>query len=316
MKILTIVKKTGYNFIRHYWGAFPLGSMVVHDAKQALELMPKFDVILFEWGNDLTAQIVNSEKFRHLQVKHKFKTAVRVHDHEVTKKFNGARRIDLINWGRVDRIWFINPAIQGLFIQLQGHRNKTFFLPNAVDPKFFTEHQSENKKAGLLSIYFRPRKRIDRVIEIAKHLPDWTFHVRSHIPLGHERFYDQYFKCLQLNAEGLGNVFFEHRDATLMIHAGYDYKDLCDWYQDKAVILSTSDHEGFHYAIPEAMLSGCMPVVWNWNTSEVFWGKYVVNSAEIAANHIRRYKPSGQYREYVFNRFHPDMLFTKLLNLL
>ena len=315
MRILTVVKKTGYNFIRHYWSAFPPGSDVVHRADEALKLIPQFDIVLFEWANDLTAQIINSEKFRELQSNHEFKTVVRVHDHEVTKVYADARRIDFIQWGRVDRIWFINPAVQELFIQLKGNRNKTFFLPNAVDSIYFTEKQTTEKKAGILSIYYRPRKSLWRVVEMAKALPDWSFYIRAHIPQPYEQFHEEYFKIKQL-AEGVPNVIFEHRDVNNMIRGGYDYKDLPDWYADKAVILSTSIHEGFHYAVGEGMLSGCKPIVFNWPTAGEFWGKYVVNSIEHATNEIRNYRPSSSYRHYVWKRFDPVLLTKKLMQLI
>lgn len=315
MRILTVVKKTGYNFIRHYWTAFPPGSDVVHRADKALQMIPKFDVVLFEWANDLTAKIINSEKFIDLQVKHEFKTVVRVHDHEVTKKYNENRRIDFIQWSRVDRIWFINTAVQELFIQLKGERNKTFFLPNAVDSKYFKENQATERKAGLLSIHYRPRKSIGRVVEMAKALPDWSFYIRAHIPRLYEQFHEEYLKVKQL-AEGVPNVIFEHRDVHNMIRGGYDYGDLPDWYADKAVILSTSIHEGFHYAVAEGMLSGCKPIVFNWPTADQFWGNYVVNSIEHATNEIRNYRPSGSYRGYVEKRFDPVLLTEKLITLI
>lgn len=315
MKILTIVKKTGDNFIRHYTPYFPAGSKVVHKPSDAFEAIPHFDIVIFEWANDLTAQIINSEKFGALRSSHNFKTVVRVHDHEVTKVFDGSRRIDWIHWGRVDKIWFINPGIQSLFIQLKGFQGKTFFLPNAVDSKHFPESQMKQKKVGFLSIHYRERKRIDRVISIARLLPDWLFYVRAHIPRPNEQFHEEYVKIRDM-AVGVPNVIFEHRDAIPMIMGGYDYADLKKWYADKAVILSTSDHEGFHYAIAEGALCGCMPVVWNWPTSEVFWNQYVVNNIELAAATIANYKPSNAYREYIEKRFSPQKLVAELLAML
>lgn len=311
MKILTVVKKTGYNFIRHYLPYFPKGSLVVYDAKPALNMIPLFDVVLFEWGNDLTANIINCDRFLRLQKENSFKTIVRVHDHEVTKSYGGIRRIDNIDWGRVDKVWFINPGIHSEFHRLKGDNIKSFFLSNAVDPKTFEEAPKSEKKVGLLSIWFRPRKRIDRVLEIAKLLPDWIFYIRSHVPGRHERFYDEYIK-IKAAADKLDNVVIEHRDANRVVRSHYDYHDLKKWYKDKSVILSTSDHEGFHYAVAEAALTGSMPVVFDWPTSDVFWYPYVVKSTQEAAERIKSFTPSSTYRTYITNNFNPEKLVLEL----
>jgi len=244
MKILTVVKSTGYNFIRHYLPYFPPGSKVVHNEKQALHLIPQFNVILFEWANDLTANVINSPQFHELQCKHQFATVVRIHDHEVRKVYSTGRRIDRINWDRVDRIWFINPLIKDQFHELKGCQEKSFYLPNAVDPDLFPEHQADTKKVGLLSLHFRQRKRIDRIVSIAKLLPDWEFHIRVEIPPNYANSeYFNEFQAFRTLAKGVDNIYWEHRDVIRTVKQHYRVDDLIKWYRDKAVILSTSDRD-------------------------------------------------------------------------
>jgi glycosyltransferase involved in cell wall biosynthesis len=314
MKILTVVKKTGYNFIRHYLPYFPPGSKTAHNAKSAFRLIPKFDVILFEWANDLTASIINSELFRELQSKHQFKVVVRIHDHEVTKIYPFGRRIDHINWNRVDKIWFINPLIQKQFHELKGDGNNSFFISNAVDCNLFPESQADTKKVGLISLYFRKRKRIDRIVEVAKLLPDWEFHIRVHIPpaAANSEYWNEWQKFLKL-AKGVDNIYWEHRDTPRTEKQQYEPDDLIEWYRDKAVIISTSEHEGFSYALGESAASGCMPVCWNWPGAETFWEPFVVSNAVDAAEMIANYKPSNKWRRYVLDYFNPEVLVKRVL---
>lgn len=313
MKILTVVKPSGANFIRHYLPYFPDGSRTAYTAQDAINSIPNFDIVLFEWANDLTAQIINSEKFRELQSKHQFKPVVRIHDHEVTKVFANERRIDRIAWNRVDSVWFINPLIRQQFHELKGREIRSFFLPNAVDPALFPEYISHEKRVGVVSLYFRQRKRLDRVAQIARLLPDWLFHIRVEIPTpDHAEYWCEYQKFKRLSA-GLENIQIETRSVGLTERGRYEPADLVQWYRDKAVILSTSDHEGFHYAVAEGALSGCMPVVWNWPSSEAFWAPYLVESVEQAAERIASYRPSPEWRRYVLDNFCPEKLVRELL---
>lgn len=314
MRILTVVKATGYNFIRHYLPYFPKGSEVVYNCNDALKKAHKFNVVLFEWANDLTANVVNSPQFSQLQKKHQFITVVRIHDHEVRKIYDYGRRIDRINWDRVDKIWFINPIIQNQFHELKGCQDKTFFIPNAVDLELFPEYCSEEKKVGLTSLSFRKRKRIDRIIPLAKLLPDWEFYVRVEIPPhcnSHE--FSVEFEKFRIAGKGVDNIIIENRPTYQVIKSHYDTKDYINFWKDKAVTLSLSDWEGFGYNIAEPMSMGKMPVVWNWPGSDYFWSSYVCNSIEEMAEKVTNYKPSYKYRRYMINNFHPKLLTAKLL---
>lgn len=313
-KILTIVKPTGYNFIRHYFEGFPKGSQIAHNEDRAFELMPGFKIVLLEWANDLTANIINSPKFHKLQQPHNFTTIVRIHDHEVRKIYSNGRRIDHINWDRVDKIWFINPIIRSQFHELKGCQDKTFFIPNAVSSTLFPEHCSEEKKVGITSLSFRKRKRIDRIAPLAKLLPDWEFHIRVEVPpfSANSEFRNEFEKFRDL-AQGLDNIVIHDRPTYQIIKNHYDTSDYINFWKDKAVALSLSDWEGFGYNIAEPMMMGKMPVVWSWPGAEFFWKPYTCSSIEQMAEKIRDYKPSYKYRRYVMDNYNPKDLTIKLI---
>ncbi len=48
-------------------------------------------------------------------------------------------------------------------------------------------------------------------------------------------------------------------------------------------VLSPSDFESFHMAVGEGMLTGSIPIVWNWDGANEIWPKeYIVNDTNEA----------------------------------
>lgn len=313
MKILIIGKETGFNFIRNYADYLP-NHKAAHNAKDAIRAIGQYrpDVVLFEWADSLCAQVTHLPQFHELQAAQSFRTVVRLHDHEVTREDQIARNVA---WPRVDAVWFINRLIQDKFTQEITDGIPTFFLPNAVDPAPFTLREKTHKRAGLLSLVFRPRKGIDLAVGLARVCPDWQFHVRVQIPKPGDRFYE-YYENVMFRAEGLENVHFEDRDISMVVHDKYPHQDVNDWFADKAVVLSMSWHEGFHYAIPEGMLTGAYPIVWNWPTATDFWDPYTVSSIDEAAQRLGNFRPGREShnRAYVEANYSPAVLVPKLIH--
>src|SRR5690606_9121293 len=49
--------------------------------------------------------------------------------------------------------------------------------------------------------------------------------------------------------------------------------DINDWLTLVGYILSPSDFESFHVAVGEGMLSGSLPLIWNWEGAQEIWGE-------------------------------------------
>ena len=306
-KILFVAKPNSENFIVNY--ANHVGALLVTTSVNRIweaDESGLYDYIIFEWANDLTA--------RALTKKFKTQVIVRVHDHEVRKG-----RIDNIDWNYVDRVWFINNAIKELFEKLKPG-NDTFFLPNAVDHTPFYCKPTTDKSIGLLSIYARTRKRIDRALDLMRLLPDWHLTIRTEpdnpdINSNHDsRAYIQ-----KLKDSAPDNVTWEMRPASF-ISEGYPKEDVNKFFRDKAVVLSTSEHEGFHYALAEGALCGCLPVVFNWEFGypRDFWKPYVHNSIIEMAEAIKKYQPEDAVDAtgFVKHRFSPETLVPVLIDML
>src|SRR5690606_36210368 len=72
-----------------------------------------------------------------------------------------------------------------------------------------------------------------------------------------------------------------NRDSRLRYRVVFDPPgdDVNDWLSMVGYILSPSDYESFHMAIGEAMLSGSIPIIWDWNGAKEIWGEeFVVKS--------------------------------------
>ena len=280
------------------------------EAWQRIE-QEKPDTLILEWANDLTAAIL-------LNKKPPCKVVVRIHDHEVSQvQADGRRRAEHINWNHVDAVWFINRAIQKQFHEQINRRIQSFFLPNAVDPAHFSLTAKKYKRAGLLSLHFRPRKGILRAVYLAQTCRDWDFYIRVQIPdAKNDTFRPAFEEAHQLSVH-VPNLHWEHREVMDVVVNDYPFDDLNEWYADKAVVLSTSYHEGFHYSVAESMLTGSMPIVWNWPTATDFWQPYVnvSNSVNEAAARLNMWEPGREqeYRDYVVNNFSPGVLIPVLL---
>lgn len=315
MNILAICKPTGNNFLRHYTDNMP--GVTTHLTRSAAEAWQQIesmrpDLILLEWANDLTAAILQRKK-------PPCPVIVRVHDHEVTTLQSwGGYRIDRVNWANADAVWFINKEIQKLFHQRINANIDSFFLPNAIDPARFRLTEKKFKRAGLLSLHFRERKGIIRAVFLAQACWDWDFYIRTNLPgPDNAEFYPAYKQAFDLSVH-VPNLHWEDRSAADLEITGYPFADVNEWYADKAVILSTSTHEGFGYSIGEAMLTGAMPVVWNWPTATDFWGPYVnmTKSINEAAARLTTWEPGREqeYRDYVVGNFSPEVLVPVLMH--
>ncbi len=54
---------------------------------------------------------------------------------------------------------------------------------------------------------------------------------------------------------------------------------MAEWYRKIDFIISPSDHESFHYAVADGMVSGCIPLIWPWEQAKDIYGdEYVFAS--------------------------------------
>ena len=305
--MLFVSKPEADNFALNYLNYMPECTKLVSRNMERInnQCIDEKEFIWLEWANDLTAQITQS--------RFNAKVIVRVHDHEISQN-----RIQNVNWDNVDYIWFINRQAQEDFNNKILVKCKQFFLPNAFDPKPFTVNHVTNKHIGVLSIYSRPRKRLDRAIKIFRELhykdQEWEMTIRVD-PTG---FTDEYDR-LRILSKDLPINWDTH--IIELSSYGTDRSQVDEFFQDKAIVLSTSDHEGFHYAIAEGIACGCYPVVydWEWGNAKDFWGDYV--SIELAGRlqwfdclqtSDKKIQEQKRAYQYLSTKLHPTVLIPQL----
>lgn len=257
------------------------------------------DTLVVDWANELARDLSTLKK--------DFRLVVRVHDHEI---FRG--KVDVVDWEGVDRIWFINSQFQEAFLErFPEQADKSFYLPNAVLPEQFSERSVTAKRIGFLARFLRGRKRFDRAVRLFRLLhtlePEWELVVRTLPAENRKRL-----RRLRGMLRGLPVRFVTAADKADNIQGK---EDISSFFGDMAVVLNTSDHEGFCYAVAEGALCGCLPVVWDWPSggAERFWGPFVAHNAFQAVRAILSYQPSGGYRRYVEDHFSADVLVPQLL---
>ena len=231
-----------------------------------------YDVLWLEWANHTNKALLSQGKFPTF-------TMVRIHDYEVR-----TRLVDAFPWGNVDLAWFINPDSKRDCGELPC---RTILLNNAIDLAQFEYQPTLFKPRHTLlmqSCYAQSRKRYDRAFELLSLLPEYRLRIRVDFLNAAE---EQAF-MLGADRAGVANrVVHEWRSAR---HIDFNRKDDVNaFYQKGRFVLSTSEHEAFHYAIAEGIACGCIPVVynWEWGYAEYFWSPFVYRTLEAMAKFIR-----------------------------
>jgi len=277
--------------------------------KQLLENYSWADTIFCEWGlaNAVWYSKNNSDKKP---------IYIRMHAQEVrarAQKFGNQIEMD-----NIEKIIFVSQNIRRQAIELFGYKqNKTNFIPNFVmEDEFYFSKKNKDKSSVVLGLLgFVPQtKRLDRAVllldSLRKSGVDATLSVKGHRPEELEfmhapsrvkeldYYYDTYKMIEHLNLSDY--VDFEGWGANVR-----------DWYESIDVILSPSENESFHYAVADGVLSGCLPIVWNWKESDrIYPHHWIVTTIDDAIAYIieylscdNSYEILSENRDYIKERY-------------
>ena len=289
--------------------------------KQLVEGYKWADKIFCEWG------LANAVWYSKNNQDNK-PVYIRMHAQEIRERAQKfGRQIDTNN---IEKIIFVSENIREQAINLFGYqKEQTKFIPNFVmDDEFYFSKRKINNNIVLGLLGFVPQtKRLDRAVllldALRKSGVDARLSVKGHRPEELEfmhapsrvkeldYYYDTYkmIDNLQLN----DYVDFEEWGANVR-----------DWYEKVDVILSPSENESFHYAVADGVLSGCLPVVWNWDEAIVIYPKdWVVSNISEAHQLVKAYIDKNNIntlkirnRESLISNFGHKKLFTHLNKLI
>ncbi|HED5352416.1 TPA: glycosyltransferase, partial [Campylobacter jejuni] len=244
------------------------------------------DVIFCEWG------LANAVWYSN-NIAKKNKLVVRIHAQEVRQK--AMKFGHQLNIKNVDKIIFVSDRIRKLASDIfNWEKNKTCIISNYVLTDDFVCNDLQKKvdlNFGMVGITPQS-KRLDRSLDllesILKIYPEAKLYIKGMRPEQYdwmhapgrvqelEYYYKQYDRIEK--SDILKNA---------VVFDGYD-NNMPEWYQKIDFILSPSDFESFHYALADGIVSGCIPVLWNWEAAEkIYIKEWVVKDIQSALNYIK-----------------------------
>ncbi|MCV3457207.1 glycosyltransferase [Campylobacter sp. CNRCH_2016_0050h] len=285
-----------YKFIDHFYSYLKsIGFMVDKDLwewgdnkylDRSKYCVHNSDVIFCEWG-------LSNAVWYSKNISKNNKLIVRIHAQEVRQK--AVKFGHQLNIENVDKIIFVSERIRKLASDIFGwQENTTCVIPNYVLMDDFICNDL-HKKIGLNfgMVGITPQsKRLDRALDLLENIlkiyPEAKLYIKGMRPEQYEwmhapgrvceleYYYKQYDRIEKNIALKNAVVFDEYGN------------NMPEWYQKIDFILSPSDHESFHYALADGVISGCIPILWNWEEAEKIYTKeWIIKDVQSALDYIK-----------------------------
>ena len=244
-----------------------------HDEAKSRALLEQTDVIFCEWC------LGNLEWYSRNKRPHQ-RLVARFHAQELRTPY-----INAANLAAVEHLSFVSEHTrkQALARFQNLPIERTSVIPNFLDDAKFTPRKKMGDARHTLGIVgVAPMmKRLDRGVDLLEMLlledDRYCLRVKGKNPLDYDwllrrddelAYYRALFERINSNSQLRHRVIFDPPG-----------DDVNDWFRMVGFILSPSDHESFHMAIGEGMLTGAIPVIWNWEGAADIWGsQWIVNS--------------------------------------
>lgn len=251
-----------------------------HDEAQSRTLLEQADVIFCEWC------LGNLKWYSHHKMPHQ-RLVARFHLQERELPY-----LSEANWSNIAHISYVSE-----FIRREGQKafgfpyEKTSVISNLLDNDKFTPKKKTNEAQYTLGIIgvVPSRKRLDRALDLLEALLEedsrYCLRVKGKNPLDYNwllqredelAYYQQVFKRINSSPKLRHKVIFDPPG-----------DDVNEWFTMVGFILSPSDFESFHMAIGEGMLTGTIPIIWDWDGAAEIWSKdNVISSVKEAKDLI------------------------------
>lgn len=251
-----------------------------HDERKSLELLEQADIIFCEWC------LGNLKWYSHNKKSHQ-RLVARFHAQERMLSY-----VAESNWDNIDHISYVSEFIRKEGQSIFGFPDeKTSVIPNLLDRSKFTPLKKTGEALYTLGmIGVSPSlKRLDRAIDLLEALLKedgrYCLRVKGKNPLEYDwllkrdeelRYYKNIYYRINSNPQLQYKLIFDPPG-----------DDVNDWLGMVGYLISASDFESFHMAIGEAMLTGSVPIIWNWEGAAEIWGReFVVDGLEEAKDRV------------------------------
>lgn len=260
-----------------------------HDEAQSRKLLDQADVIFCEWC------LGNIKWYSHNKRSGQ-RLVARFHAQEVRTPYLNAAR-----WDRTDHVSFVSEHTrQAALTKMESlPQSKTSVIPNLLDEQAFAAKKKTGEAQFTLGILgAAPKsKRLDRAIDLLEALLEddsrYCLRVKGKNPLDYPWLLNRQDELFYYRG-----IFERINQSPVLRHKViFDPPgdDVNDWFTLVGFILSPSDFESFHMAIGEGMLTGTVPIIWNWEGASDIWGAHwVVHSLEEARLAVIQNEPAAE----------------------
>ena len=254
-------------------------STLKNDLKKSKALLEWADVIICEWAVGPAVFYSNNKKINQ-------KLLIRLHRFEITTEQPAK-----INFEKVDRMIVVSDYIKDFCINnYLWKEDKISVIPQFSDMNHFDRDKIDGHEFNLGLLGFIPKlKRLDRCLDILEELRKfddrYTLYIKSKMPWdvpfiwskeSEKEYYIKQFRRIE-DSELLKNA---------VVFDNYG-NDVAAWFRKIGWILSTSDTEGCHTAVAEALSSGCQAIIFDWPGSDrVYSDNEIFSSPKVAARNI------------------------------
>lgn len=198
-----------------------------------------------------------------------------------------------INISAVDGIIVVSDYFRDLCVRKYGWpREKLVVIPQYCMAEQFRRPKNPGYETTLGLVGMNDsRKHPDRALDILKQVrrqrPEFRLRIRSTLPWGigwvwnkpqQRAYYEALFRRIESDPDLKGAVIFDRPGPNM-----------AEWYRNIGYLLSTSESEGCHTSVAEALCSGSRASVINWDGARTLYDAYVDDTPqEMAAAILRR----------------------------
>lgn len=291
------------------------------DPAHTQQVIAESDVVFCEWGLGNAVWTSKNLPFGKRMV-------IRLHAQEVRDR--AQKMVRSILPDPVHKFLFVSDWVREAAIgQYEWPADRCVTVPNYLQDEEFRYHPPIARTPLVLAMVgILPRtKRFDRALDLLAALRgaglDVELRIKGHRPFDqpmmhapHRRSeleeYERQFSRIKQDGLIKGRVHFDPWG-----------NDVALFYSGADVILSPSESESFHYALADGVLSGCFPIVWNWqHADQVYDASWVVRSTEEAVMRITQFlhlpleirtQITHANRDRLIEKYGKEMIYRRLL---
>ena len=274
------------------------------------QLLDWADVIFCEWGLGNSVWYSKNKKTNQALI-------VRMHNQELRTAFP-----EQFNMSAIDKFIIVGPyTYEKMCAQFKLPRHKTKLIWNAVNCELFQyRHKNKHDSINLGILGICPKmKRVDLALDVLEQLikadKNAYLYIKGRRPEEYAWLWENeeervYYENIYQRIHNIGEervVFLPHGD------------DVSNWFSQIDYLLSTSDFESFHLSVAEAMASGVVPLIRDWEGSETIYRmENIFHTTEDMANFIISGEEinNKELREYVYNNFNHKLICQQLEDVL